>query len=77
MKDLLRLVSKDGVVEVDTQGKKAGRGVYLCPFSRCWEIGLKGNRLERALKTSMTLENRRMLLEYGNSLSEREKAKDE
>jgi hypothetical protein len=76
-KDLIRLAGKDGVVEVDTQGKKIGRGVYLCPFSECWETGLKGNRLEHALKTSMTWENRTTLLEYGKSLPEKGKTRDE
>jgi len=76
-KDLIRLAGKDGVVEVDTHGKKTGRGVYLCPFSGCWETGLKGNRLEHALKTSMTLENRKTLLEYGKSLPEKGKTRDE
>jgi predicted RNA-binding protein YlxR (DUF448 family) len=70
-------VSNNGVVEIDPKGKKPGRGAYLCPFSECWEIGLKSNRLEYALRTRLTLENRQTLLEYGKSLPKREKTEDE
>jgi predicted RNA-binding protein YlxR (DUF448 family) len=65
---LIRLVCHDGVAEIDYKGKEAGRGVYLCPIRECWEIGLKGNRLEHALRTELILENRQALVEYGKSL---------
>jgi len=62
-RELIRLVCiSDGKVEVDTSGKKAGRGAYLCPIEKCWEIGLKGGRLEHALRTSLTHENREQLI---------------
>jgi predicted RNA-binding protein YlxR (DUF448 family) len=57
-------------VEVDVAGKKPGRGAYLCPRSSCWQEGLKKNRLERALRTSITKEKRQRLLEYGQSLAD-------
>jgi len=38
----------------------------------CWEAGLKSNRLEHALRTKLTLENRQVLVEYGKSLPGRE-----
>jgi predicted RNA-binding protein YlxR (DUF448 family) len=66
-KELIRLVSHAGVVEIDYKGKKAGRGAYLCPIRECWDIGLKGNRLEHALRIEI-LENRQALIEYGKSL---------
>jgi len=54
--ELIRLVRvADGSVEVDTNGKKAGRGAYLCQAQECWEIGLKGKRLEYTLRTTLTL----------------------
>ena len=63
--ELVRLVcGADGKVEVDTSGRRAGRGAYLCRVAECWEMGLKGNRLERALRTSLTLENREELARY-------------
>ena len=65
-RELIRLVRiSDGGVEVDSSGKKAGRGAYLCRGWECWEIGLKGNQLERTLRTTLTQDNREQLIEYG------------
>ena len=55
----------DERVEVDIGGKKAGRGVYLCPVQKCWEIGLKGSRLEHSLRTMLTQDNREQLIRFG------------
>lgn len=60
----------DGSVEVDTDGKKAGRGAYLCRAPECWQIGLKGSRLEHALRTNLTQDNRDQLIRYGSDLKE-------
>ena len=69
-RQLIRLVrTNDGVVEVDDSGKKSGRGAYLCQEQDCWQEGLKGGRLERALHTTLSRENREQLVEYGKSLS--------
>ena len=70
-KDLIRLVNNTGIVEIDLTRKKPGRGAYLCPAAHCWEIGLKGNRLEYTLRTKITLGNRQILEEYGRNLPER------
>ena len=65
-RELMRLVRvPDGSVEVDTTGKRVGRGAYLCRARECWEAGLKGNRLEHALRTSLTQDNRERLIRYG------------
>ena len=58
----------DGSVEVDTGGKKAGRGAYLCRAQECWEIGLKGSRLEYALRTTLTQDNREQLIKAAGKL---------
>ena len=64
--ELIRLVRiSDERVEVDIDGKKAGRGVYLCPAQKCWEIGFKGNRLEHSLRTTLTQDNREQLIRFG------------
>jgi predicted RNA-binding protein YlxR (DUF448 family) len=69
-RELVRLVRvNDSAVEVDDGGKKAGRGAYLCRRQDCWREGLKGGRLERALHTTLSHENREQLVEYGKSLS--------
>ncbi len=68
-RELIRIVrTSDGNVEVDTSGKKAGRGAYLCRAPECWEVGLKGSRLEYALRTSLTQDNREQLARYGKDL---------
>ena len=68
-RELIRLVRiADGTVEVDTSGKKAGRGAYLCQSWQCWQTGLKGRQLEQALGTSLTQDNREELIRYGKDL---------
>jgi len=68
-RELIRLVrTSDGRVEVDTSGKRAGRGAYLCRAQECWEIGPKGGRLEHALRTTLTQDNREQLIRYGKDL---------
>ena len=68
-RELIRLVRiADGSVEVDNSGKWAGRGAYLCQSPECWQTGLKGSRLEYALRTSLTPDNREQLIRYGKDL---------
>lgn len=63
--ELIRLVHiYDGDVEVDTSGKKAGRGAYLCRSQECWESGFKGSRLEHTLRTTLTQDNREQLIRF-------------
>ena len=70
--ELFRLVRTSGEsVEVDIGGKKAGRGVYLCLAQECWEIGLKGGRLEHSLRTTLTQDNREQLIRFGKDLFKR------
>jgi predicted RNA-binding protein YlxR (DUF448 family) len=57
----------DGSVEIDISGKKAGRGAYLCRTPECWDALLKSNRLENALRTTLTQENRQQLIENGKN----------
>ena len=64
-RELIRIVNTpDGNLEVDITGKKAGRGAYLCPTSECWEAGLKGNRLDHALRSSLSQDGREQLMKY-------------
>ena len=67
--ELVRLVRiSDSCVEVDTSGKKAGRGAYLCRTPECWEAGLKSGRLERNLKATLSRENQEQLISFGQRL---------
>jgi predicted RNA-binding protein YlxR (DUF448 family) len=70
-KALIRLVrTENGFAEVDISGKKPGRGAYLCPKKVCWELVLKKNRLEYALRTKLSDDNRQILIEYIHNLLE-------
>ena len=60
--------SSNGSVEVNAGGKKVGRGAYLCRLQECWGVGLRGGRLEHALRTTLTPENREQLIRYGKEL---------
>ena len=68
-RDLIRIVrlASSGVV-VDPTGKLSGRGAYLCPERVCWEQALGENRLEHALKTELTQEEKRALGEFAQGL---------
>ena len=68
-RELIRLVRiSDGGVEVDTRGKTAGRGAYLCQAWECWKTGLKRGRLEHTLQTTLSQDNREQLIKYGEDL---------
>ena len=61
---LIRIVRTDQGVMVDPTGKKAGRGAYLHPNRQCIEAVLQSNRLNQALRTAITVEDRNHLQEF-------------
>ena len=66
---LVRLVRDvAGGIQIDTGGRKPGRGAYLCRMPECWNSAMSGSRLEHALRTSLTTENREQMAKYGNML---------
>jgi predicted RNA-binding protein YlxR (DUF448 family) len=68
-REMVRIVrTPDGGVEIDERGKKSGRGAYLCRHRDCWLQGLEKGRIEHALKTSLTEEERAILQAYAESL---------
>ncbi len=68
-RELIRLVrTADMQVEIDATGKSTGRGAYLCLAPECWETGLKGNRLEYALRTNLNMDNRERLIKSSQDL---------
>ena len=68
-RELVRLVRvPEKGVEVDLTRRKSGRGAYLCPDLKCWEIALKTGRLEQALKTSLKTEDKEALVSYAKGL---------
>ena len=53
-KELIRIVRSDeGEFSVDTTGKKAGRGAYICPKVECLDKAYKSKALARALDCSI------------------------
>jgi predicted RNA-binding protein YlxR (DUF448 family) len=66
---MIRLVRTPDGVEVDSTGKKAGRGAYLHEQRTCWEQGLRGS-LAHALKTELSTEDRERLEKVMDTLPE-------
>ena len=68
-RDLVRIVkTKDEGIVIDTNGKKPGRGAYLCKTKECWENGLNGNRLEYVMRTTLTQQDLKRLEEFAEKL---------
>ena len=68
-RELIRIVkTADGSVAVDEKGKTSGRGAYFCRVKKCWEEGLKTNRVEYVLRAKLNPEDRRKLEEYKEQL---------
>ncbi len=53
-KELIRIVrTPDNLIEIDSGGKRAGRGAYICPRLECLHASIKAKRLEKALQQSI------------------------
>lgn len=68
-RDLVRIVRTPEGVYVDKTGKMQGRGAYLHPRRSCWEKALPDS-LSRALKVTLTQEDRQRLEEAKASFQE-------
>ena len=68
-RELVRIVrTPEGTVQIDPTGKKSGRGAYLCRAQECWQLAMKKDRLDYALKARLTPKEKEALLEYAHSL---------
>ena len=68
---LVRLVrTPEGQVEVDSTGRRPGRGAYLCANRACWMAALKRKALNRALRTVLTSTEVEQLGAYAQTLPE-------
>jgi predicted RNA-binding protein YlxR (DUF448 family) len=64
-REFVRVVrTPQGTVEADPSGKRAGRGAYLCARLSCWQEALKKDRLARALRTTISADDRDALRRY-------------
>lgn len=69
-RELIRIVrTPEGAIEIDERGKAAGRGAYLCRNRTCWEGAIAHQRLDYALKTTLSATDRERLLTYSQQLS--------
>jgi predicted RNA-binding protein YlxR (DUF448 family) len=61
-RELTRVVrTADQGVQIDPTGKRAGRGAYLCDSPACWEKASTTDVLSRALRTTLSEEERARL----------------
>lgn len=65
---LQRIVRTVEGIEFDPTGKKPGRGAYICANKQCWHNALRSNRIEQALRTKLSSENRQHLAEHAETL---------
>ena len=53
-KEMIRILkTAEGEITIDANGKKNGRGAYLCPSMDCYRKAVKGRGLERSLKMAI------------------------
>lgn len=63
-KELIRIVrTPEESIEIDSTGKRSGRGAYICPNYECLDKAIKGKRLEKALKQSIAKEIKEQLMD--------------
>lgn len=56
-KDLIRLVrTPQGTFEPDRNGKKNGRGAYLCNDARCLKLAVRNRGFQRSFKGAVPAE---------------------
>jgi predicted RNA-binding protein YlxR (DUF448 family) len=67
-REFVRVVRTPEAVVVDPTGKLNGRGAYVCAQRSCWEEALKKDRLARALRTTISANDRAALLRYAEEL---------
>jgi predicted RNA-binding protein YlxR (DUF448 family) len=68
-RELIRIVrTPEGAIEIDEKGKAAGRGAYLCRNRACWEGAIARQRLDYALKTTLSPADKERLLTYSQQL---------
>ncbi|MFZ5649555.1 MAG: RNase P modulator RnpM [Bacillota bacterium] len=67
-KELIRVVrTPQDTIEIDSTGKKSGRGAYVCPRVECLQRAGKERRLEKALQRQISKEIYDMLIQRLNS----------
>lgn len=66
--ELLRIVkNKENVVDIDIDGKKSGRGAYICYNIECLEKARKSKKIDNSLGTKINDEIYNQILEIINN----------
>lgn len=60
-RQLVRLVYAADGLKVDPTGKLAGRGAYLCEREECWQRVITSEVLAKALRVTLTADDRERL----------------
>ncbi len=69
-RELTRLVClPEQGIQIDPSGKVAGRGAYLCGDPACWEKAARGEVLSKALRVTLTEQDRARLSAHGAQLA--------
>ena len=57
-RELIRIVrTPEGGLEVDSRGKRAGRGAYFCRTHQCWQAALEQRVLQRVLDCQVSAQD--------------------
>lgn len=67
-RQMVRIVRTPQGIEIDTTGKKPGRGMYLHRDPECWKKGINGT-VARALRIELTEADRNLLNAYLEELT--------
>lgn len=51
--ELLRIAAYEGEITIDESGKAKGRGMYLCPCAKCYELARKKRAIIRHLDVEL------------------------
>jgi predicted RNA-binding protein YlxR (DUF448 family) len=60
-RSLTRVVRTEQGLQIDPSGKLNGRGAYLCDQMTCWERAVQTDVLSKALRTTLTVQDREYL----------------
>lgn len=53
-KEMVRIVrNKEGLIDIDLNGKAQGRGAYVCPSEGCYEKVMKKKLLDKTFSTKI------------------------
>lgn len=68
-RELIRVVrTPEGHVEIDTVGKKSGRGAYLCATKACWDTALDQKKFQHEFEVAISEEDWQDLDEFRQDL---------